>query len=62
MGIAQSDEYTQSIPGTTFSFKMKPIPAGTIALGPNNIKVNLDAFYIGAYEVTFDEFNCFRER
>ena len=62
MGIAQSDEYTQSIPGTSFSFKMKPVPAGSIVLGPNNTKVNLDAFYIGAYEVTFDEFNCFRER
>lgn len=24
--------------------------------------VSLDSFYIGIYEVTFDEFNCFKER
>jgi formylglycine-generating enzyme required for sulfatase activity len=41
---------------------MKSIPAGTIEMGPNKTKVTLDAFYIGVYEVTFDEFNCFRER
>lgn len=59
---AQSDELTQTIPGTPFSFKMKPIPGGTLTLGPSKIMVSLDSFYIGIYEVTFDEFNCFKER
>lgn len=58
----QTEEFVQPIPGTTFSFKMKSIQGGTVELGPTKTKVSLDAFFIGAYEVTFDEFNCFRER
>ena len=60
--LAQADELTQLIPGTSFSFKMKSIPSGTVELGPQKAKISLDSFYIGIYEVTYDEFNCFRER
>ncbi len=59
---AQDTLMTQSITGTPFSFKMKMIPSGSYKMGPNGTVVSLDAFYMGIYEVTFDEFNCFRER
>ncbi|MEO5581689.1 MAG: SUMF1/EgtB/PvdO family nonheme iron enzyme [Saprospiraceae bacterium] len=62
IGMAQPAEYWQQIPGTAFAFKMKPIPTGTVEMGPNKTKVTLDAFYMAAFEVTFDEFNCFKER
>ncbi len=59
---AQSDVYTQAIPGTLFSFKIKSIPAGVLTMGTHQTTVQIDSFYIGIYEVTFDEFNCFKER
>ncbi|MEP7267492.1 MAG: SUMF1/EgtB/PvdO family nonheme iron enzyme [Saprospiraceae bacterium] len=61
IAAAQEKDFTQNIPGTAFSFKMMSIPAGEFKAG-NKVNVKLDAFYMGAYEVTFDEFNCFNER
>lgn len=59
--FSQNDVLDQKIPGTKYSFKMKLIPAGDISVG-NKSKVVLDAFYMGIHEVTFDEFNCFRDK
>jgi len=58
----QEDTFVERISGTPFSFKMKLIPAGVAELGDRKVKAELDAYYIGTHEVTFDEFNCFKER
>lgn len=63
--------YEQTIPGSTLHFKMMPIPSGNFLMGSpvteknrntnegpqKNIK--LSAFWMGAYEVTRDEFDVF---
>ena len=64
-------KYDQDIPGSSVKFSMLPIPAGKFALGssakdklkesdelPQHI-IKLSPFWMGAYEVTFDEFNLF---
>ena len=63
--------YDQVIPGTDLRFKMVPIPAGRFAMGSgSNDKqarkdegpqrtVSISPFWMGAYEVTHDEFNFF---
>ncbi len=63
--------YRLTIPGSTVSFTMQPIQAGTFMMGspakepghkadegPSR-KVQLDAFWMGAHEVTYDEFLLF---
>jgi formylglycine-generating enzyme required for sulfatase activity len=70
---AKLPETTVSIPGSTQSFKMKLLPGGQFQMGsaenepgrlPNEGKhtVTLDSFWIGVYEVTFDEFFLFQFR
>jgi len=63
--------YEQAIPGSNQKFKMQPIPAGAFIMGSpaNEIKrdadegpqkkLQLDAFWMGAYEVTRDQFDVF---
>ncbi len=63
--------YQQQIPGTGIAFKMVPVPSGNFLWGSdNNDKwkeadelpqrpVQMAAFWMGAYEVTFDEYNLF---
>lgn len=63
--------YEQTIPGTTVKFKMVPIPAGSFTMGAANQdkqkkqdegpskQVRVDAFWMGAHEVTYDEFLLF---
>lgn len=65
--------YEQTIPGFSIKFKMVPVPAGTFAYGSSaNDKnaekdempqhsVTISPFWMGAYEVTHDEFNLFFE-
>lgn len=65
------EAYTDTIPGSSISFSMVPIPAGSFLMGsPPSEKgrradegpqreVNLSAFWMGAREVTYDEFNLF---
>lgn len=61
----------QQIPGSSLSFKMQSIPAGSFLIGspaseknrekvegPQK-KIQLPAFWMGAYEVTRDEFDVF---
>lgn len=63
--------YDQAIPGSDVKFKMVPVQAGSFVWGspakdgaaeadekPAKT-VKLDAFWMGAYEVTYDEFNIF---
>jgi formylglycine-generating enzyme required for sulfatase activity len=65
--------YEQVIPNTTVKFKMMPIPAGEFMLGsPENeqgheadespqVKVKIEPFWMGATEVTYDEYQLFFE-
>lgn len=60
------EDYTRKIPGTDVSFTMKAIPAGTFTIGSKKTerkrrrdegpqrKVELDGFWMGEYEVTWD--------
>ncbi len=63
--------YEQNIPGSTVSFNMVSVPAGSFNMGSPAAeaghkategpvkKVQLDAFWMGAKEVTYDEFLLF---
>lgn len=63
--------YDQKVPGSQFNIKMVPIPAGSFTMGagvndkakqPDESpakKVNIEAFWMGAYEVTHDIFDIF---
>jgi len=65
--------YTATLPGTTVSFKMVPIPAGTFNWGsPVSEKgrkedegprqqVKIGAFWMSAHEVTFDEYDVYAD-
>ena len=61
----------QQVPGSSLSFKMQSIPAGSFLIGsplseknreeeegPQK-KIQIHAFWMGAYEVTRDEFDVF---
>ncbi len=68
------DTYVETIPGTEVSFSMVYAPGGTFTLGSPETepgrdpdegpqrRVRLEPFWIGAHEVTFDEFSVFRFR
>jgi formylglycine-generating enzyme required for sulfatase activity len=51
--------YKVTIPNTTISYEMVPIPAGEFTMGPPDHKVKLDAFWMQAHEVTWDEYRLF---
>ncbi|NSL89496.1 formylglycine-generating enzyme family protein [Chitinophaga sp. Mgbs1] len=65
--------YDQQLPGTTVSFKMMPVKGGRFILGsPDNEKgrskdegpaksVTIDDFWMGATEVTFDEYDVYAD-
>lgn len=71
--ISKFKIYEQAIPGTSVSFKMVPIPAGSFKIGsPENQKghqpaegpetdVTISAFWMGEHEVTYDEYVLFLE-
>src|SRR5690242_2145819 len=60
--------YTTTIPGSSVSFSMTPIQAGSFTMGSSAVEkgrgedegpqktVNIDAFWMGTKEVTHDEF------
>lgn len=68
---AAMQPYSEPIPGTGVNFSMVPIPAGSFVMGtpPTEAKrhddegpqrtVTLDAFWMGKYEVTWDEYRLF---
>ena len=59
--------FEQKLDGSTISFKMVPIPAGTFTMGSASGKpeeqpahdVKVDAFFMEEHEVTWDEYNAF---
>jgi len=58
--------YKVTIPNTTISYDMVPIPAGEFTMGSSSNKdeqpphtVKLDAFWMQAHEVTWDEYRLF---
>lgn len=65
------DTIQQKIPGTTLAFTLVKIPDGSFELGnkaTNSFsekdeqpvkKIKVDAFYIGKYEVTYEEYEAF---
>jgi formylglycine-generating enzyme required for sulfatase activity len=50
--------YKVTIPNTTISYEMISIPAGEFQMAPNR-RVKLDAFWMQAHEVTWDEYRLF---
>ena len=63
--------YSQKIPGTSLSFDMTPIPAGTFWMGSDEgsasdqkprHSVRVDAFWMGTHEVTWDAFELFLDK
>jgi formylglycine-generating enzyme required for sulfatase activity len=68
---SSSQPYVEKIPGTTVSFSLAPIPAGSFTIGSPGTeknrgadegpqaKVSVSAFWIGKYEVTWDEYEIF---
>ncbi len=63
--------YSQKIPGTSVSFDMTPIPAGTFWMGSDEgpapdqkprHSVRVDAFWMGTHEVTWDAFELFLDK
>lgn len=77
VAIAQSTQtfeaYSQQIPGTDVSFRMVPIKGGSFKLGSPDgekgrnkdegpaRKIELSDFWMGATEVTFDEYDVFAD-
>ena len=63
--------YEQTIPGLALKFKMVPIKGGSFVMGSPNTEAGRDndegpqktftisPFWMGAYEVTYDEYNSF---
>jgi formylglycine-generating enzyme required for sulfatase activity len=70
-GNTDFQSYEQTIPGTTVKFKMIAIPEGDFVMGGSAQdkqrkpdegpprKIHVDAFWMGAHEVTYDEFLIF---
>jgi formylglycine-generating enzyme required for sulfatase activity len=71
LGAQDFKPYEQDIPNASVKFKMVPIPAGKFTMGssysetgreedegPQKI-IQLSAFWMGAYEVTFEEWDAF---
>ncbi len=67
---ADFEPYSQDIPGSEEEIKMMPIPGGNFNMGsaaevknefPQH-EVGVDDFWIGAYEITWDQYLLFSER
>jgi len=70
----ESNIIDAQIPATDVSFKLALVPAGSYQMGSPEgeenreadegpqMEVKVESFYIGVHEVTFDEFNIFREK
>ncbi|MDH3710024.1 MAG: formylglycine-generating enzyme family protein [Cyclobacteriaceae bacterium] len=58
-----------SIPGTPIAFNMTLLPSGSYTMGSDQetdegpaFEVAVDSFWIGTYEVTYEEYNIFRDK
>jgi formylglycine-generating enzyme required for sulfatase activity len=73
MAFGQSKSYQEKIPGTGFAIKMIEIPAGDFRMGSPEAEagrgadeslsplIKMPAFYMSAYEITFDQYLAFRD-
>ena len=71
---AQFETYIQEIPGTKVTFSMAPIAGGTFVMGSPEteenreedegpqFKVNIEPFWMGVHEVTFQEYHIYRKK
>src|SRR2546425_9765141 len=50
--------YSETVPGSSVRFDMVPIPGGTLEAGDQKVPVR--AFWMGKYEVTWDEYDAYR--
>jgi formylglycine-generating enzyme required for sulfatase activity len=69
----EGKEYSQDIPGTDAKIKMTPIPEGSFTMGSSPKEkghetdeapakmVKISAFWMSAYEITYDQFDFFRD-
>ena len=69
--VAEMKSYTNTIPGTTVTYAMVPIPAGEFVMGSPNgekkrkedegpqHKVKVEPFWMEKYEVTWNEYELF---
>jgi formylglycine-generating enzyme required for sulfatase activity len=54
------DHHSITLPGSTITLSMRAIPGGTFAMGNDEKKnVSVSDFWIGAFEVTHDQFGIF---
>lgn len=72
--MKQGKQLEQTIPGTDVTFQMTFIPGGTFTMGsPGDeenreedegpqFEVKVDSFWMGTYEVSFQEYRIFREK
>lgn len=70
----EKETLTQQIPGSEVKFDMALVPGGTYTMGsPEDeagrnedegpqFEVTVDSFWMGIYEVTYDEYNIFRDK
>ncbi len=70
----ESSKLKQTIPGTKVSFQMTLIPGGEFTMGTPEeeemreedegpqFKVKVDSFWMGTFEVKYQEYNIFREK
>jgi formylglycine-generating enzyme required for sulfatase activity len=65
------ESYTQKIPGTSVTFDMTPIQAGSFRMGSDDPnfpdqnpahEVHVDAFWMGTHEVKWDAFELFLDK
>ncbi|MDX1640992.1 MAG: SUMF1/EgtB/PvdO family nonheme iron enzyme [Balneolaceae bacterium] len=60
----ETSEYTAEIPGSDEEIEMILVPGGTFEMGPfedgDVHEVKVDSFWIGKYEITWEEYNLFR--
>lgn len=57
--------YSAELPNSDETIEMVPVPGGTFAMGPFESgevhEVKVDSFWIGKYEITWNEYNLFRD-
>lgn len=62
--VTETSEYTEEIPGSEEEIEMVLVPGGTYEMGPfengETHEVKVDSFWIAKYEITWDEYNLFR--
>ncbi|MFT7031571.1 MAG: sulfatase activating formylglycine-generating enzyme [Cyclobacteriaceae bacterium] len=72
--VADFNAYSQKIPGAAYDIDMVPIPAGKFLMGSPSGEagrkpdegpqhpVNISAFWMGKYEITWQQYELFRQR